>query len=197
MARLPTIEDYLLVCVDCGRFEYVKTIFSTRDIDELRFAAKRALHSAIRDCRSKFAIYFLDNGVETDRYDLHTAILHAAGTDNMAYMTAILETGFDIDHADGSAMYAAADRGNFDMVRFLVRRGADVHISRNYAFRCATWRQDIDAAKFLIAHGARFTDFDHGAIRTANRNGSRVVVEYLLSLYDAQGIRPPNRYAML
>lgn len=98
-----------------------------------------------------------------------------------------------------SALWAAAAKGEMDVVKCLVRAGANVNAktkTNSTPLRATAYDGRIDIVSYLVEHGAEVNvknNFDNTPLMVACYNGHRTVVSYLvdkgagLNVQDRQG----------
>ena len=116
-------------------------------------------------------------------------LLHAAGADNRAAVSLMLDLGFDVNERHGgAALHHAAATGHLDMVKLLLARGADPTLrDQHYADVPAGWA-DFHGQGTVLAHLAEL-EMD---VFTAARFGR---LRQLTALLDAEPDLARARYA--
>jgi ankyrin repeat protein len=116
-------------------------------------------------------------------------ILFAAKFNRIEIIRLLLELGIDINYEQNgiTALHVAADKGSFDLVRYLVERGA---VTRNTALHYASNDdKKIDIVNFLVNNGASIrlkNNRHHTPILIAKLYNARNIINYY-----QQRDRPP------
>jgi cytochrome c len=118
----------------------------------------------------------------------YAAAIHDATTkDDVAGITAALESGADVNESDGvvTPLYIAAIRGKPDTTRLLIEQGADVNLpSRNGSpLHGAAQTGCLECVKLLVEAGAdvnAITPAREPAVHLARKFGHSEVADYLM-----------------
>ena len=123
----------------------------------------------------------IDNlGIVDIHADDDYALRWAAEKGHFEIVKFLVENGANI-HADGdSALCLAAEEGHFKIVKFLIKNGADIHAIGDYALCVAAENGHFKVVKFLLENGANIHARDDHALCWAAEKGHFKIVKFLV-----------------
>lgn len=136
--------------------------------------------------------------VQPDPIDGRTALMHAAGEDDLCLLFELLLDGADVQTQDGNgwtALTHASALGHYEIAQQLLDSGADPDVHRSYDMKdtplsMAARRGSFALVRLLIHHGADPNCYAGiGGMRAecyARRAGFEAIAEFLRSHEDDQ-----------
>lgn len=97
----------------------------------------------------------------------------------------------------GNALRFAAEKGHYDIVKFLADNGAPIEYGNHYALRIAAQNGHESIVRYLVGMGADIHAQNDHALYLASKNGHESIVRYLVGMGAKNGhesiVRPPQK----